>query len=328
MILGQFLGDEMDPALKEQMMGMVVNIFGEELDIDEVVQRIKDQKLTRKQRGMIYDGLADLFMEKQNEWLEKNSVNLNELEAALQLEIHHEILIRLAVLLVLPFTLVIWVLSFPTAILLGLLNLLTLCYFDRLRHAMVVAGICFQFSGSVSLSVALMFISPISGLLVLIYHTIRIAFTKQVRGQIYNAAQGPIRQLTRGLIKQMHYMHRRHQVGLKAFKHGPLGDGIDLYEGESEEDGDQEAQGWNDADAERDPWYKQPLSARTDESSPELFGKGGMLGGFLDYDGGNDVEDDELELVGSAAEAAEASENSSLLAHPQRKEGGGVGNRV
>jgi len=62
MILGQFLGDEMDPALKEQMMGMVVNIFGEELDIDEVVQRIKDQKLTRKQRGMIYDGLADLFM--------------------------------------------------------------------------------------------------------------------------------------------------------------------------------------------------------------------------------------------------------------------------
>jgi len=50
--------------------------------------------------------------------------------------------------------------------------------------------------------------------------------------------------------------------------------------------------------------------------------------GFLDYDGGNDVEDGELELVGSAAEAAEASENSPLLAHPQRKEGGGVGNRV
>jgi hypothetical protein len=208
----------------------------DDISLAAVLDKIQNHQMTRKQRGLIYDALADLIILKYEEWLLENQEYLAQIEEKLQLSLLQEIGIRLLALLVFPLTIVVWLLCMPIVLVVLLLNVLTCFQSDYLFTGMVVSELAWEASGALVLGDFVGFFSPVSGIIVMLYNAARICLQKDIRGELYNHGKEPLRKIVRAFLKQVHYMYRRHEKGLYLFKHGPFGDGKELYEGEDEEE--------------------------------------------------------------------------------------------
>jgi len=247
-IMGPLLAQESATgAFRTELLSVVRTAFGDgDLPISEVFQRVRDHKMTRSQKRKLYDALADLAMAKQEQWLLDNKDSLLEIEEALHLSVFQETYIRVLTLLAFPLLFAVWAVFFPLVIVMLALNLLTFFQSEYLYFGLVLIGLLWEASGSLVLSDAVAFVSPMSGALVLIYNTARIALQKDIRGGLYEHAREPLRRLLRIFFREVHHMHRRKAKGLALFKYGPLGDGKELYDGEDAEEEEDDAEDLRD----------------------------------------------------------------------------------
>jgi len=228
-ILRQFVGNDVDPELREQLLDVVFSVLGE-TDLDVALNNIRENKLSHRQRSKMYDAMADLVVSQQEEWVLNNQENIMAVEASLYVSFEYQILLRLFAVLALPFFVVIWLLVFPLVIVMLLLNLFTFFRYESVWYWFIVSSVLWQAAGALVMSDLVMFVSPMSGILVLGFHLIRVSLTKEVRGKIHEDLKPYTKKLMRATLKQIHYMHRRREAGLKLFRDGPLGDGHDLWE--------------------------------------------------------------------------------------------------